>query len=59
MHKLVTPFTLYNKQYKKTFLFVYTNLQGDFIDENKVVHNKRALVSPVSVVVQAEEKRHS
>jgi hypothetical protein len=43
MHKLIQSFLLYNKQYKKNFLFVYTNLLGDFIDENMVVHDKREL----------------
>jgi len=44
MNKLAVPFTVFNKQWKREFLIMYTNLAGDFIDENKVVHEPEHLV---------------
>jgi hypothetical protein len=43
MYKLITPFYAYNKQYRRNFLIMYTNMAGEMIDENKVVHNENAL----------------
>jgi len=45
MFELPVPFTLYNTQYKKNFVFKYTNLPGDFIDENGVVHLPKHLTT--------------
>jgi|TARA_R110000796_G_scaffold103257_10_gene212479 hypothetical protein len=43
MFELPKAFYVYNKQYKKNFLIKYTNLEGAFIDENKVVHDIKVL----------------
>ena len=43
MYKLEKPFAVYNKQYKRNFLIVYSNLHSQFIDENMIVHEVQYL----------------
>lgn len=43
MWELPEPFTVYNTEYKRNFLIKYTNVQGDYIAEDGVVHKAKYL----------------
>lgn len=45
MKELSNPFWVYNTEWKQNFLIKYTNEHNQFIDENKVVHNKAYLIT--------------